>query len=201
MKTEAMKEKTMDCNQSVELIVKMIDAANRRLERSAGRPFLIWGYVSALTMAVTWVLQTFTQNALWGWFALAIPVVGFLLSWLLRLPKESHTKTHLDRLAGYVWIVFGIAYVCIIAYSILFRMQNIHFYTVLLLGAGMALTGLIMRFGLLVGAGVVGMLFSLLGGTVRGYDADLFYTAAFVILLIIPGHVLNHKSKKQCLKG
>lgn len=38
-----MEEKQLDARESIELITRMIRNTRQRLERNAGRPFLIWG--------------------------------------------------------------------------------------------------------------------------------------------------------------
>ena len=49
-----MEEKRLDTAESLALIGRMIENTRNDMERNAGRPFLVWGYVTLLTTLLVW---------------------------------------------------------------------------------------------------------------------------------------------------
>lgn len=49
-----MEEKRLDAAESLALIERMIENTRNDMERNAGRPFLVWGYVTLLTTLLVW---------------------------------------------------------------------------------------------------------------------------------------------------
>ena len=72
------------------------------------------------------------------------------------------------------------------------------FLVVLLISAGTAMTGLIIRFTPLIISGFAGMILSSLCLILRtSLDSILVFAALFLLVQVIPGHILNYKSRKS----
>lgn len=193
-----MEEKQFDQQQSLELIAQMIRSARERLERRAGRPFLIWGYTTVATSLAVWAGLNYTQDVRWNWLWLAIVVIGmFLMMWLQnkRHAARRQARTFVDRVIVYIWTVFGIGAV-VAAYvgPLLYHGLPVLFSIALLMGMGTALTGLVIRFTPCVVAGFAGMALSLLFLVVAGPDSCLIFAALFAVMMVVPGHILDYRS-------
>ena len=111
--------------------------------------------------------------------------------------REKGVKTYIDRIIGYVWIVFGIAGLAVSTSAIFMWHLPILFIIVLMMGTGTAITGMIIRFKPIIFSGFAGMLFSFLCLIVKGYDSILVFALIFLVMMVIPGHILNWKGRKN----
>lgn len=198
-----MDEKSLSQNESLELIARMIRNTNDRLEAGAGRPFLIWGYTSLIVTLAVWVALALTHNYWWNFLWFVIPVVGWPLMMITQKKYESGCTTYIDRIVGYVWIVFGLLCMCqTVATFIPMHASPVLFVMLLLLGAGTALTGLIIKFRCCVVTGFMGMaMFFIQFLNLSGQWQMLCFAVGVVLLLIIPGHVLNLKARRKCCRS
>lgn len=76
---------------------------------------------------------------------------------------------------------------------------------VLLMGMATAITGLITRHTICAVLGFVSMCLSIVFIAMRdivdvNHYTILIYAAIFVVMMVIPGHILNYKAHKQCSK-
>ena len=95
-------------------------------------------------------------------------------------------KTYIDRIVGYVWVVFGLCGLLISCVSMIYWSLPILFVILLMMGMGTTLTGLIINMKLVTVSGVLGIFASL----------GCLYIA-FVFMMVIPGHYLNIMSKRR----
>ena len=128
---------------------------------------------------------------------------------------EPAVVTYTDKTISSVWQVFGcmfgLTFVLIAAFCVLYE-QSVNFILMLPLsllycGLGVSINGIILREKWMIYSPVVAfvlviyMLMSLINHgpvTVLWY---LYFGLSFVVMMIIPGHILNNKAKKQCLKN
>lgn len=102
-----MKDKELNEKESLELIARMIRNTRRNLDTGSGNSFLVWGYVGVLVTLAVWAGVTFTGNPVWMWGFWGIPVVGYLLMFLLLRKRQKPVKFYLDKILERVWGVFG----------------------------------------------------------------------------------------------
>ena len=102
-----MEDKRLSEKESLELITQMIQNTRRNLDTGSGNMFLSWGYVCALLTLVVWVGVSLTQNPAWMWGFWGIPVIGYLLSYILMRRKGKPVKLYLDKVLNEVWQVLG----------------------------------------------------------------------------------------------
>lgn len=194
-----MEDKVLTEKESLDLISQMIRNTRSRLEDNSGIPFLIWGYTTVIVAVIVWSLVTTSGNYLWHWLWFAIPVFGGTL-WLSHNKKQLNNRsrviTFVDRAISHVWMVFGIASFMISIISFLTYIP-ILFIVLLTMGMATAITGLIIRFKPIIFSGFIGILFSPLCVIVRDTSSILIFAAVFVLMMVIPGHMLNYKAKRR----
>ena len=194
-----MEDNVLTEKESLDLISQMIRNTRSRLEDNSGIPFLIWGYTTVIVAVVVWSLVTTSGNYLWHWLWFAIPVFGGTL-WLSHNKKQLNNRsrviTFVDRAISHVWMVFGIASFMISIISFLTYIP-ILFIVLLTMGMATAITGLIIRFKPIIFSGFIGILFSPLCVIVRDTSSILIFAAIFVLMMVIPGHMLNYTAKRR----
>ena len=185
--------------ESMALIAEMIRNTQRKMERGAGTPMLVWGYATVLATLAVWVGVTFTDDyrAQFLWFL--IPVIG--LTWMLlqrRQPPE--VRTYVDKVVSYIWIVMGWSGFIVSCLSFMGVIRTtILFIITLMMGQGSVLTGLVTRFRPLIIGGIVALLLSVALLYLHTLGPHLLiFALAFVAMGIIPGYILNRRAKKAC---
>ena len=181
----------------------MIQNTQHRLERHTGMPMLIWGYATAITTLLVWwaVSNTGDYRMQFLWFL--IPLTGNIGMLLLK-KKPTGVRTYVDRVVVYIWLVLGLTGFLLSCLSILSVMWKlpILFIIILIMGIGTILTGLVVQFRPMVIGGVVAMGIGVAHYLLPGLDIKMLtFALAFVVMMIIPGHILNHRAKKICSKS
>lgn len=190
-----MADKTLNEAQSLELITRMIQNTRQRMERNAGRPFLIWGYLTIATALAVWYAISRTHNYNWNLLWFAMPVIGSSLMWLTRSRKPAGVTTFIDRIVGQIWLVLGLTALLVSALA-MFSSLHLHilFIILLLMGIGTTLSGLVIRFRACIVGGVLGIGLSILCLWFTPLNSYLFFAGAFFVIMVVPGHILNYQS-------
>lgn len=197
-----MEDKKLNPTESIELIASMIKNTQNKLEKNAGTSMIIMGYITVFTSILIWSLYYFfsvNNNIQFLWFI--IPCVGYpIASYFNKKNNESKSiKTYIDTIIGYVWSVLGIAMLSISVVTF-FTPTPILFIILILMCIGTILTGLITKFKILIINGIIGFILSFLCLKYQNLDSVLIFAGEFLLICIIPGHVLNYKGRK-CLKN
>jgi hypothetical protein len=193
-----MEEKPLNEKESLELITQMIRNTQKKMEKGSGLPFLIWGYVTIAVSLAVWYLLVHTGNPYWNFLWFAIPIIGFPAMMLTMKRSRTLPRTYIDRVIGYVWIVVGVSALIPSIAATVVESFPILFLVVLLISAGTAMTGLIIRFTPLIISGFAGMILSSLCLILRtSLESILVFAALFLLVQVIPGHILNYKSRKS----
>lgn len=201
LKNKSLEEREPNAAESLALINRMIETTRNRMERQAGVPFLIWGYLTVLFTAANYLLIATTHDGRWNWLWFGLPVCGWLgmCLFLRRSTAEGTVTTFVDRVIGQIWLVLGIVAFIVTALTLATSLNPpILFLIVLLMSIGCALSGLVCRFTPFVVSGFVGIALSpfFLFGFAPAWNAALF-AAAFVAMMIVPGHILCYRSNRQ----
>lgn len=197
-----MENKTLNSQESLELIAAMIHQSRQKLERGGGTLFLIWGYTSLLVSAAVVSLIFLTNDYVYSWFWWAIPLIGFTVQYIFKRNHPRQVKTSIDRFIDYVWLSVGAAAVLMPTAAVLssyFGVNQISgFYYLpiitIILSIGVSATGMILKFKPLTIGGFASMV---LGGVMfatSSYQVYLFM-CTFIVSMIIPGHKLNYRAK------
>lgn len=205
-----MKESHFTEKESLELISQMIQQSKKNMEVGSGNILLYYGYPAVVLAVVVYVLAHTSHNNVWFalWFLMFVPSV------LIRLAERKSKPriiTHVDKAINSTWRILGwlffLSVVGIFAIGSIVGSCNFALMmplSLLYAGIGMSITGVIMDFKLMVYTPLVAfsasiyMLVSLVAGISFADWWNLLFGASFLIMMIIPGHLLNHKAKESC---
>lgn len=191
-----MEDKKLTQSESLELITKMIKETRNNLERDGGSIYLLWGYVWLFaSLAIYFLLrETGDHRVQWLWFA--IPAVGYPSMIYLLKKRDKGAVSFAGRIIGKIWIVTGVAAGLLSLYMFIdYNAFPMLFTMALLINTGVAMSGLIIKFKPIIAAGFLGILLSFALLMVSGLNQILIFSLFAVIMLIIPGHILNAASR------
>ena len=193
-----MEEKTLTEKESIEIISRMIQETKEGIQEGSGNMFLLWGYLSTVVSLMIYFGYNATGNTNIFWLWWLIPALGWPAMVYLLKKRKKRVVTYINRIVSYIWIVIGICSVLVPVGSILAPAPfPALFVAALLVNIGVAMTGLVIKYRLLIISGFSGILFSFSLLFVHGLSCILVFAAMFVILMIIPGYALNAASKKS----
>ena len=191
-----MEEKKFTEKESLELISHMIQATRKNLVKDQGNYFIIYTLLRMIPTPWWWA----------GWFLMFLPVIILLLKGKRNSPT---VVTYTDSMVNKVWQVvgtlFSLTVLVMLALSLLVGKCDFMLMLPLCLlyaSIGTAITGLVIREKCLSYtpfAGFVFAIYMLMNYTINNsidIRWNLYFGLSFVIMMIIPGHVLNNKSEK-----
>lgn len=203
-----MQENKMTEAQSLELITSMINDSRTRLARNSGTPFLIWGYTTVIVSILVFLTLPHWQTTA-GWLWMLIPLIGWT-GMIIFNRREKGATNFIDRVISTIWYVLGVSFFWVL-FAAIFYHAPILFYVVLIAGIGTTMTRYIIRNKATKICGIMAMFSSLLFPLSRYLmihfvsfnDAEarfswinyetLLFAAIFFFMMVIPGHILNHK--------
>ena len=211
-----MEEKKLNSQESLELITSMINKTKRKMRVGQGNLLLWWGYVSAivgLLVGVSLLLTGGNPACNWLWFLIWI-VGGIGMLVIQRKDKgriEKEPFTYVDRITSNLWGTIGWMFALGTLLSIGFQFFGKDTWVIMLVfafllgGFGARVQGFILQEKSMVAGGA----FSLVAGTIvlccvlsdtplKVWWVIPLFVLCFVATMIIPGHILNAKAKKQC---
>lgn len=213
-----MEEKTLDAQESMELISRMIRNSRRRMEGNTGRPFLVWGYTTVAVSLLNYGFNIAGVAPEWSLTWFLIPIAGYLLMRLIPMKKSTEPRTDIDRIVGAVWTVCSLALIPIFIFTMFHGLSyrsSLLGMIALTMALGTAATGLILRSKVFAVAGFAGMALSMLfpfydfylkrcvaNGSLGVdpylmYNEILIFALIFVVMMIVPGHILNRKTHRR----
>lgn len=196
-----MENKKLNEKESLELISRMIQNTQNKLEEGEGLPFLIWGYLTVLFTIAIWAALYLTSNHMWNFLWFALPILGWLIILMIKKKQKKTASTYIDRTVGYIWIVSSIAFFIPSVMSFITDIY-VHFFfiSLLMIGVSVAITGLVIRFRPVIIGGFLSMLLSiplLFNLNIDGvYCGHFVFALALIVIMIIPGHILNYRGRK-----
>lgn len=192
-----MEDKTLNEKESLELITRMIKNTQQKMEKHNGIPFLIWGYITVITSVTIWLLMKNTGNYNWQFLWFIIPIIGYPTMLFFLKKEDKGVKTFVDKVIAYVWICFGVASLVVSTAVVFYWNIPVLFIILLLMGTGTAITGLIIQFKPIAITGIVSIFLSSACLIVKGHDTILVFALAFLLMMVVPGHILNYKSRRE----
>ena len=127
--------------------------------------------------------------------------------------EDKGARNIIDRVISIIWCVLSIAYLWIFIGSAIYR-APILYYTILLMGVGTLITGLVLRHKTTqwcgIGAMICSLAYPLFTFLVLKCDIQTinmlknwawveiaYFAAVFFVMMVIPGHILNHKYNRK----
>lgn len=213
-----MEDKKLTPTESMELIASMISNTKRHLTKGEGNMLLFWGYL-CVTVALLNMISVylkygaglnlpFRSDLVW-WL---IPLIGIPYTLMVGQRSKRHRRvmTYSDTLSASLWsyvlwlalAVFVIGLVFFISgFPVWYIMELFAFFVV---GMATSVQGIIIRErSMVIGGGfsVVCGGFLVAGLIIGNYwlaewSVPLFILS-FIVMMIIPGHILNHKAEEK----
>lgn len=210
-----MQERQLTEAESLAIITQMIQNTHRRLTINAGKPYLIWGYLTCIVAFFEYLVVVNEWSLYWlfGWWL--IPVVGFPLMLLTCRRKPTEPKNYIDRAVSSVWIACSLAMIPAFAIALFHRVSILPLIT-LIISIGTLISGRLIAMkpvvwgGILFLVGTLAMAIQQLWiqkGAMSGapneytlflYKAEiLIFAVLFLVGMVIPGHIINAKTRKN----
>lgn len=207
-----MEDKKINERESIEIITSMIARTKERYNLGDGNIMLMWGYLTLSISVLVWVLLAVTHNPAVNWLWFLIWIIGGIATPIMAKKNavKKGAKTYTDKIISRLWSIVGYS-----AISSTFACLG------LLLGVGVDAWSAMFVFALIIvpfaeiANGIVLNEASYMWGGSIGLAAGIFLTcciagkvaltaswvlplfiAAYICMMIIPGHVINHKAKK-----
>ena len=191
-----METNEMTPEQSLQVISDAIAKSRRDFEKNAGTPLILWGAVVMAFSVVVWVLLKMTGNVSWNFLWFGVPAVGWPLSAILLKGKcAKGGNSFISRSLGEIWIAYGVFATVLSAVFAFLHPEYIGYFTAILLGFASTITGLVLKNRFItVGGFITGLGCTIALFLVQKNDVTLFFAAAALLNLIIPGVMMNRKS-------
>ena len=207
-----MEDRKLTEKESLEVIASMIARTKDRYVGD-GNILLMWGYLTVAVTAVIWMLLAYTRNPAWNWLWFLIWVIGGIATPIMaRKGRYEHgAKSYSDKITSRLWSAVGYSAImstgCCLGFLLV---KGIDAWVVMLVFA------LIIVPFAEIAQGVVLNEKSLIIGGGLGLAAGIFtacciagrivlyahwylplFIVAFVCMMIIPGHILNHNARRK----
>lgn len=210
-----MDEKRLNETESIELIASMISRTKERIVKGGGNIFLMWGYLVVGVSILVWTLLLLTSHPAMNWFWFLIWIIGGTATPIMMRKKRAEigAKSYSDKISSQIWSAVGFCAIfatfCCLGF---------------LLAKGIDCWGMMLVFALIIvpfaeiAQGVIIREKSLIAGGAIGIAVGIFTTCciisrielyvnwymplfiiAYICMMIIPGHIMNHKAKQQSL--
>lgn len=204
-KNKRMENKKLNEKESLELISQMINSTKQNLSIGSGNIFLLYGYISVIISIATFTLIYLTHNTQWNslWFLMFLPIF-----YVIKNQKKRKLLSYTDKAIDSIWIVvgcmFALAATTITTYVCIYKAYTL-FQIMLPLGLifismGTATTGIIIKEIWLILTPIIGFIisiFMLLSLNCATNYWNLLFGLSLFIMMIIPGYILNNKSKRN----
>lgn len=209
-----MEERTLNEKESLALITQMINSSKKNMEIGQGNIMLIYGYFTTVLSIVLFALISLTHNFIWSWGWMLMFVIWPIMSYRQR-QKPPKVVTYTDKVISKVWQVMGWMFIVtfltigIIEFSFARYIDFILMLPLSLIycGIGVSITGIIIQERWMTYTPLIAFIIAIYMLTMLtiGEKATtlwyFYFGLSFVFMMIIPGHIVNNKAQKQCLKN
>jgi len=208
-----MEDKRIDERESIEIITSMIARTKERYMLGDGNIMLMWGYLIVAVSALIWALLTITGNPCVNWLWFLAWIIGGIATPIMAKKKavKKAAKTYIDRVISRLWTIVGYsASSCIIVCLCLLFTRGINAWSAMFVFALIIVpfaeiaNGIVLNESSYLRGGAFGLMTGIIitcciaGGVTL--SANWFmpvFIIACIYMMIIPGHVVNHKAKKN----
>lgn len=207
-----MDERKLTEKESLEVITSMIAKTKDRYIANASI-LLVWGYLVVGVALLVWVMLAATHQVVWNWLWFAIPVVGGIATPVMSRHQDRMrvVKTYTDIVTSKMWMFMGVsAMIAMVLCAIIQVFTSVNCWVTMLVYSLIAVSfaeiaqGIFIKENSLCCGGSIGLVVGILtlccvaGGMPLGANWYMpLFIVAFIAMTIIPGHILNYKSKKK----
>ena len=209
-----MEERTLNEKESLALITQMINSSKKNMEIGQGNIMLIYGYFTTILSIVLFALISLTHDFIWSWGWMLMFVIWPIMSYRQR-QRPPKVVTYTDKVISKVWQVMGWMFIVtfltigIVEFSFARHIEFILMLPLSLIycGIGVSITGIIIQERWMTYTPLIAFIIAIYMLTMLmiGEKATtlwyLYFGLSFVFMMIIPGHIVNNKARKQCLKN
>ncbi len=213
-----MEDKKLTEKESIEVITSMIARTKKHFTKGEGNMLLFWGYLCVIVAVIQvgcsyisygmGVEIPFSSQIVW-WL---IPIIGIPYTLVVksRKCKLRNVMTYTDRLSITLWnYVLWIALVIMIVGAVFFLSGFNVWYVMMLfsffmVGMAVSVQGMVIKEKSMIIGGAFSVLSGafLVSGIIIGASWLMAFTVplyiiSFILMMIIPGHILNHKAKQE----
>ena len=210
-----MEEKRLTEQESLALIAGMIQRTKQRTGLDSGTPLLLWGYTSAITAVLVFAALMLTRSPksllLWA----LIPLVGGPLNLRFASRKKEtggEAKSYTDIITDRLWMTVMFSELIAAAICAGFSCFGHHcvwvlmfIYSLMAVGSASTAQGIIIRENSLVVGGLVGVAGGLFVTACKIAQIPLnaawampLFVVCFMMMTVIPGHIINRKARRLC---
>lgn len=207
-----MEERKLTERESLEVITSMIARTKERYLLGDGNIMLMWGYVTVGVALLVWVLMAITRNPAVNWLWFLICIIGGIATPIMvkKKQRKKGAKTYSDVLTSKLWGIVGWISTVTASICVIMMLKGINAWSAFLpvvltivpmaeiaQGAALNEKSLVWggRFALMTGI----LTMCCMAGHVP-IKANWFipmFIAAFIAMMIIPGHILNRKASRE----
>lgn len=210
---EIMNNKTLTEKESLEIITTMIERTKERYMLGDGNILLLWGYLSVGIAALVWTLLALTHNQAVNWLWFLIWIIGGIATPIMarRQSRRKGMKSATDKIISRLWSVVGFSAIactfCCLGFLLFGGVDSwsmMFAFALIIVPMIEIAQGIILDERSFVWGGSVGLLAGIITlACIAGHVALAarwmmpLFIAGFAAMMIIPGHVLNYKARRQ----
>lgn len=196
--------------ESLELVTNMINATKKNMSVGSGNIFLSYGYFTSILAFVIYLLVYVTGNVVWNFGWLLMFVFWGIMSFRAKREKNK-VITYIDKAISQVWQVTGwmffLTFGVIIAVGLVYGTINFAYMlplSLLYCSIASSITGVVIKERWTTVLPLVGVVIALSILLTYPFDKslitywNLLFGVTFILIMIIPGYILNCKAKKVC---
>lgn len=207
-----MEERKLTEKESLEIITSMI-ARTRERYIGDGRIMLMWGYLTVVITAIIWTLIGVTHNPVWNWLWFLLWIIGGTLTPIMdkKMQHEKGFKNYSDTVTSRIWSTVGFSAIVATAICLAFLLVGgidawsmMFAIALVIVPFAEIASGIVVKEKSLIIGGAIGLsagLFTMacIAGHVALYASWFMplFIIVWVVMMIIPGHIINYKAKKQ----
>ena len=205
-----MEDRKLTEKESLEVITSMIALTKQRYIGN-GSILLMWGYLVAIVSILVWVMVATTHQGYWNWLWFAVPVIGCPITPIMssRQQRQKGIKTFSDKVTSRLWTIAGGSEIVLTIACIIFKYvvgydcwSAMLAYTMIAMPIAEIAQGLLIKERCMTIGGMTGLAAGLIivcclaGGIPLRTDWFMpMFILAFAAMMIVPGHILNHKAR------
>ncbi len=207
-----MEDKKLTEKESLEVITSMIARTKERY-MGDGNILLMWGYLSVSVAALIWALLASTHNSTWNWLWFLIWIIGGIATPIMSKKHErtKGVKNYTDKISSQIWSVVGFSAIaatfCCLGFLLFGGKDSWSMmlaFALVIVPMAEITQGIVVNEKSLIFGGSCGLLAGIfttccIAGQVT-LNATWFmpvFIIAFVCMMIVPGHIINHKAHKK----